>query len=424
MLPILVIFIVASSCILWQYLLHGHIMQLGIFFNLLAMAYMVFGLAISWNQVSEYTFMLEQIGWMSVIAVIGFNISYIVFRSYPSRVAWRSPDYLPSHTALLFFTGIGLSFQLAAILLTGPLDFFLSDRVDRFAFFHYRKAMFYLGNLTNVCLPIILLRYLTFGQQNDRKLFYFLLCYSLLYGIVTISRFDLSITLIVILYFWERSGTLRPYVIIGILLIAFVISIFFKPAFYEVILDKPYQRLFDYNEYTNWIRHTVLLMSRPEVELPHNGYLLTLKSLFVLSPEQESLSEWFFREFYLDKKVLFPGLGYGFSGLWEGYVANGLTGIALHFAFFGALFGLIERSPTAMRHVFIVFAMILAYRLFRSEVYNFTKTYAWYFAYPTFAIVVADKFMSWASNHRAVKTPYLYGTTSHLHHNSDRLTKS
>ncbi len=408
MLPILIMFLVASGCIALYFVQHGRVMQLGIYFNLCALAYMVFGLFISRVDMARgYAFELEQIGWMSVFALLGFNLAYMIARAPPHRVVRRPSDYLPSHTTLLFIVGVGLVFELAAILLIGPLDFILSDRIERFAMISPRKALFYMANVMNICLPIALLRYFKYKQRHDRNLFYFLVCHTLFLGIVTISRYDLSLLVLCLLYFYERNGSLRPRVVFAVLLFAFVATMFFKPALYKILLDQSYVRITDVNEYSNWIRHTVLLMTRPEVELPHNGYVLALKSLVVMSPQQDALSEWFFREFFPERMILFPGIGYGFSGVWEGYVANGLTGGALHFGFFGALFGLLERSPTAMRHVFIVFALFLTYRLFRSEVYNFVKTYAWYFAYPTFAIVIADKFLNWASKQREQKTNYI-----------------
>ena len=421
MFPILIIFLVASGCIALYFVQHKKVMQLGIYFNFCALAYMVFGLTIiRVDMLKAYAFELEQIGWMSVAAVIGFNLAYMIARVPPYRAVRRSPDYLPSHTTLLFIVGIGLAFELAAILLIGPLDFILSDRIQRFAIVTPRKALFFMANVMNVCLPIVMLRYFNYKQRRDRTLFYFLVCHGLFLGIVTISRYDLSILVLCLLYFFERNGNLRPHVVLVVLLLAFVSTMFFKPVFYQILLDQSYIRLTDINEYSNWIRHTVLLMTRPEVELPHNGYVLALKSLLVISPEQDALSEWFFREFFPERVVLFPGLGYGFSGVWQGYTANGLIGVALQFAFFGALFGLLERSPTAMRHVFIVFAMILTYRLFRSEVYNFIKTYAWYFAYPTFAIVIADKFMNWASKQREEKTLHFHREQDSSHQKPGR----
>lgn len=405
MAQIWIVLAVCGACGVLHCKRHGYVLQLGTYFNLLAAMYMAFGLFLS-NLTMGQSFAgeeMEQIGWMSVAAVTGFNLAYwLAGLRRPVRRS-RNPGYLPSHTAMLFVVGVALVFEAAAILLIGPLDFLLFDRMERSTVVRPRTALFYLANLINVCLPIVLARYLSFGHRRDRNLTYFIVAHGLIVGLATISRYDLSIVVLCLCYFLERHRAIRPAAVLGVLVFSLALTVFFKPSLYRALLGETYGVGADLGEYTNWIRHTVLLMTRPETELPHNGYLLALKSLFVMRPGEDSLSEWFMLEFYLERRLLFPALGYGFSGVWEGYSANGLAGVALHFAFFGACFGLLERSPTAMRQVFTVFALILIYRLFRSEAYNFVKTYAWYFAYPTFAIVFVDKFMLWASGRRAAE---------------------
>ena len=390
----------------WHYVRRGYVLQLGVYVNVLAMAYMAFGLTVSRTSlVLGYAPELELIGWMSVAAVIGFNLAYLVAGARRPRDAGRAPGYLPSHTTLLFVVGVALAFEAAAILAIGPLNFLFTDRIERFAAIRPRVALFYVASFLNVCLPIVLARYFGFRQRRDRNLLFFLLAHSVLLGLLTISRYDLSIAVLCVCYFLERNRSMPPLLVVCGMALALASTLFFKPLLYEIQLGLPYASTVDLGEYTNWIRHTILLLTRPEVELPHDGYALALESLFVMSPEEDALSEWFFREFFPERAILFPGLGYGFTGVWEGYAANGMAGVALHFAFFGAFFGWLERSPSAMRQVFAVFAMILAYRLFRSEAYNFVKTFAWYFAYPTLAIVCVDKFMIWASGRRALTAP-------------------
>ena len=383
---------------IWYYLRCRYILQLGIYFNVLAVMYMALGLILTRLTMGQAAATeLEQIGLMSIAAVIGFNLAYVIAGARQAHGSNTESGYLPSHTILLFVVGIALAFEAAAILLIGPLDFLLSDRIARFASIRPQTALFYFANFINVCLPIVLLRYLHFGYRRDLNLLYFILAHGILLGLVTISRYDLSIIVLSVCFFLERYRKIGSRLVFGTLVFSMALTLVFKPSLYQVLLGQSYATNVDLGEYTNWVRHTILLMSRPEVELPHNGYLLALKSLFVMRPEEDTLSEWFLQEFYLERIIMFPGVGYGFSSVWEGYSANGLVGVALHFGFFGACFGLLERSSSPMRQIFIVFALVLTYRLFRSESYNFVKTYAWYFAYPAIAIVLVDKFMNWAS---------------------------
>lgn len=398
MLPTLTLAAMIVGFAAWHYVRQGYVLTLSVYFNICALAYMVFGMAIFRTDMNaQFEGGLQLIAWMCVAAVAGFNVAYLIANLGARPVRRHRSGYLPTHTSLLVVVGVAFAFEAAAILLIGPLDYFFSDRVQRFALIRDRTALLYLANLMNVCLPIVLVRYLEFRQRRDYTLLLVLLAHGIALGLVTISRYDLMIVFLACGFFLERYYRIRPVPLLCVLGVALASTLVYKPTLYNLLLGREYASTIDLGEYVNWIRHTLLLLGRPEVEMPHGGYLLALKSLFVMRPEEDSLAEWFIQEFFMDRLILFPGLGYGFTGVWEGYAANGLVGVALHFAFFGAVFGWLERSQTPMRHVFIVFAMVLTYRLFRSEAYNFVKTYAWYFAYPTIAIVLADRFLVWAS---------------------------
>ena len=390
----------------WHYVRHRRIIQLGSFFNICVLLYMGFGLIVFSTLMGQYyESELQQISRMCIAAACGFNVAYLLanFRNRSvSGSAWER-SYLPSHTSVLVFAIIGLACEATAILLTGPLDFLFSDRSERIAAIRLRVPLFYLGNLVNVCLPILLARYLRLGQRRDLILLMILIVHGLVFALATISRYDLTIVLLVVGYFLERYRGIRPLPLLCVLIVSFGLTLVYKPVLYNVMLGTEYHLPLDFGEYINWIRNTILMLNSPEVEMPHNGYGLALKSLVVMRPAEDSLAEWFLEEFFLEQMLLLPGIGYGFSGVWEGYSANGLIGVAMHFAFFGAVFGWLERSPSAMRQVFIVFALILTYRLFRSEAYNFVKTYAWYFCYPALALMAADKFLTWASGARPWK---------------------
>lgn len=392
----------------WHYARQRQVLTLSFYFNVCALSYMVFGMVIFRMEASAlFEADLERVGWMCVAAVAGFNIAYLIANLRRGRVPWRQPGYLPSHTSMLVVVGIGFAFELSAIVLIGVLEYLFVDRIERFAVIRTRIALLYMANLINVCLPIIFMRYLEYRQRRDYRLLLVLAAHGLFLGLATISRHDMMIVLLAAGYFLERYYRIRPVPLLCIMLAALGSTLFYKPILYQLLLGFEYSTDFDYGEYTNWLRHTLLLLQRPDVELPHGGYALALKSLFVMRPEEDSLAEWFLQEFFMERLLLFPGTSYGFSPLWEGYSANGLIGVAMHFAFFGVFFGWLERSRSPMRHVFIVFAMFLTYRLFRAEAYNFVKSYAWYFAYPAVGIVLADRFLTWASGARRGEAVHL-----------------
>lgn len=408
MLPTLALVTMIAGFAAWHYARQRQVLTLSFYFNICALAYMAFGMAIfraGMDAPPEAD--LDRIGWMCVAAVAGFNIAYLIANLGRGRVPRRQPGYLPSHTSLLVVVCIGFAFEASAIILIGLVEYFFVDRIERFEVIGTRTALFYMANLLNVCLPIIFMRYLEYRQRRDYRLLLILVAHGLFLALATISRHDMMIVLLAAGYFLERYYRIHPVPLLCLMTVALVSTLFYKPVLYELLTGSAYATDVDFGEYVNWIRHTLILLAQPEVELPHGGYGLALKSLFVMRPEQDALSEWFLKEFFMERMLLFPGVSYGFTPVWEGYSANGLIGVAMHFAFFGAFFGWLERSQTPMRHVFVVFAMIMTYRLFRSEAYNFVKTFAWYFTYPTIAIVLADRFLTWASGARGGEAGHL-----------------
>ena len=382
----------------WHYLRRRYLLQLCTFFNICAGLYMAVGLSIARQKMTwlhESTF--EQLEWMCVVAVVGFNVAYLIANFGSSMRSVRLSEYLPSHASILVVTAVGLAFEATAILMIGPIDFLFSSRLERMPVLRENVALFYMANLINICLPIVFARYLTFRKKDDLTLLKFLIIHNVLFSLYMMSRHDLMFTFLILAYYLERFRVVRPVALVGAATAAGALMFFYKTIMYNVFLGESYANPVDLGELINWIRHTLLILESSTANLPHDGYFLALKSMFILQPEQDSLSEWFIKEFYPERYDRYPGMGYGFSGLLEGYLANGLAGIAAHFAVVGLVFGLLERSPTPMRHFFIVFALAITYRLFRSETYNFVKMYTWYFVYPTLAILIFDKFLTKAS---------------------------
>jgi hypothetical protein len=169
---------------------------------------------------------------------------------------------------------------------------------------------------------------------------------------------------------------------------------FYKGFLYGVILDKDYEK-FNPGEFINWIRNSEIMLSNgyDYTYLPNNSYLLALKSLFIISPDDDALSEWFISEFYSDRVV--SGLTYGFSGLIEGYLYIGVLGVVIHFFGVGVLFGLLERLRGSFRLAISIFVMFIMFRVFRSEIYNFIKTFSWFYFYQAIAIVIIDTIIKW-----------------------------
>ncbi len=228
---------------------------------------------------------------------------------------------------------------------------------------------------------------------------YFVIMHNLFFAIMLISRSALVYNFICIFFFLELHGYIKRRTLVlsgvGMALLMF----FYKGLLYGLILDQEYES-FNPGEFINWIRNSEIIMNHAfdSSFLPNNSYWLAVKSIFVISPEEQALSEWFIAEFYSDRVV--SGLTYGFSGLIEGYLYLGTVGVFLHFFFFGFVFAVFERAGGALRLMLTVTSIYVMYRLFRSELYNFVKTYVWFYLYQFLIIYFFDQFLRWISASR------------------------
>jgi hypothetical protein len=72
-----------------------------------------------------------------------------------------------------------------------------------------------------------------------------------------------------------------------------------------------------------------------------------------------------------------------------------VLGVVIHFFGVGVLFGLLERLRGSFRLAISIFVMFIMFRVFRSEIYNFIKTFSWFYFYQAIAIVIIDTIIKW-----------------------------
>lgn len=370
-----------------------------VFFNVYAALYFVVGIYIYTNEV--YLGMgsdgLDEIWLLALVAVISFNLGYVLFSKRESYLLDpQRPGYLPSYNALLLVVIFALTVELFVILSVGPYNYFFISRLDRFPIMKQYQPLLYLSNLINIALPFILARYFHTKSRADRNLLVFVLVHNFALAILLISRSALAYNFICLFFFLELHGVVRKKTLLVLGSAMAVLMFFYKGILYGVILDKEYQS-FNPGEFINWIRNSEIMMNSAfdSSWLPNNSYFLAFKSMFVISPKEDALSEWFINEFYSDRVV--SGLTYGFSGLIEGYLYVGVLGVFLHFFVIGLVFAMLERIRGALKLVVMVSVIFIMFRIFRSEIYNFVKTFVWYYAYEALFIVFVDRVLRWYS---------------------------
>lgn len=386
----ILIFIALFSSFLF-YRREGYLISLPILFNAYSLLYFSFGFYYYYVDIfqGDYNSYFIKVLQLSLVALISFNLSYLVF-SRPVK-SFSSVGYVPTREIVMVAAFVGIVAHLIIFILSGG-DLFAMDRVERFGVLKDNRFFLLLTNFLVIAAVMAFYRYAVSRDERDFWLAKFVILVLFIYAILTISRTYMTISLIVLIYFMERMDKISLKTISSIMAFSAVSLFFFKGVLYELILGDTSYEKFNPGEFINWIRNSMIILKEdvPKHFMPENSYILTLKSLFHPSPSGQALSEWFIEYFY--PKRASSGLTYGFSGVIEGYMYLGVLGTFLHFFVIGAFFAFLSRNSQYIYTALSVVCMILMFRLFRSEIYNFVKTFSWYYLYPIILLIVVDKF--------------------------------
>lgn len=366
-----------------------NIISLGVAFNGYALLYFFLGIILYENLINHWHYNLDLIliSKLTVVSVLAFNLCYMMI---PKVI--KDSSYIPTKEIVVFACLVGILSQILMIVLIGPIEFFTMDRVRRFSYFDKYKILLLLSGFMYIGFVMSAMRYYLTGNNQDKQLLKLMFGIILIYAIATVSRTHLTIIAITVGVFIERKNIVsKKNILISFFIIAFVM-LFFKGFLYNIFFSELSYETFNPGEFINWIRNTIMVINSPFYTTDGSGfdsYLLTIKSLFVISPDGEPLSQWFINEFYSDNAT--AGLTYGFSGIAEGYLAIGYLGVAAHFATIGMLFGHLDKRKSFISLVLMIFLIFLTFRIFRSESYNIVRTFSWYYLYPLLVLVVMDK---------------------------------
>ena len=392
-LTLIINFFLISTFTLLIYQKQKTIFSLGVIFNSYAFLYFIIGPLLYEIETSKggANIDLGNISELVIYAMLSFNLTYF-FLTKERNVNEKLINYKkpPTMQSIIFILLVGVIAKTYLIVDVGVGHFFFSDRIERFETLKNNRPLFLLSKVTDIALIFFFIRYFAFRKKVDKFLLLFLISYNLAFAIITISRSELAFNFLIITFFLHSENIVSKAKIIILACLMAILMFSYKGILYFYILGDANYGTYNPGEFINWIRNSILLIKGDfnSEDLPNNSYLLAFKSMFFIDPGGDALSEWFIKKFYPERYS--PGLTYGFSGLIEGYLYLGIPGIIFHFSFIAIIFAYLENSRNPFRVALTICAMFIMFRLFRSEIYNFTRTYTWYYLYPIFLIGVSD----------------------------------
>jgi len=373
-------FLVLISSIMFSLLFYNSsksILNLGIVFNFFIIIYGVVGINVYWFVFNSNLEILEELIKVIFISSIAFNLCFRLTKSLDNlRKVIKTPN---NFTINLLFTITTISY-LGVMLVNGIL---FVDRTEAFSLLYQNKYIFLLSSFQIILYIIIAFNYYIKGKAT---FYYIVTIYLVFMSILTISRHDLFAIFVVNVFFLIKTDRISSRRLMFYSTSLLIFFLFFKQILYVQVLGLDYSNTeLDYGEVVNWVRNTVNTLNA-NIEYQYNPYLVTLEGLFnpFLSSDKP-LSNWYMKNLFYQNYI--DGNKYGFSFIGESYIAGSPYLLVIVFSFYGYLFKKVSfKKLTIVNSVIQIIIILMMYKLFRSESYNFFRSIIWSYLIPLIII--------------------------------------
>jgi len=220
-------------------------------------------------------------------------------------------------------------------------------------------------------------------------------------SILTISRHDLFAIFVINVFFLLKTNKMSSSKVMFYSILLLLFFLFFKQILYAQVLGIEYTSVgADYGEVINWVRNTVNALNT-NIEYEYNPYLVTLEGLFnPFVSSNKPLSNWYMENLFYQNYL--DGNKYGFSFIGESYIAGSPYLLIIVFSFYGYLFKKVSfKNVTIVNSVIQIIIILMMYKLFRSESYNFFRSITWSYLIP---LVVIQLFSIFNTHNYKIKS--------------------
>jgi len=213
-------------------------------------------------------------------------------------------------------------------------------------------------------------------------------------ALLTIDRSNLLFATLPIGYLLIKDRRVNKFVLLSIVIIAFVLLVDFKSTMSSLINQRRLVpvRINIPEEFLGSFQITAHIMKgleTGEIEFAFGKtYLDTIKTTVFPLTDVEPLSIWYVRTYRYD--VYSRGGGLAFSSVAEAYMNLGFIAVFLYFFLIGLFVRLLEKRKDTNDLALIMYSLIfpLTYKFFRSEAYSLIKTGVWFWVLPLFLFYV------------------------------------
>ena len=277
---------------------------------------------------------------------------------------------------------------LALIIIGGGLEFFSKTRAQRFEIFNDNTLLIFVESAGYLAHTIYVFK------KKKASLWTVLF---LLWAVLNASRNSLLLTLAPFIYIYISKVNIYRGLFLG--LIAGILLFISKSVISGGLGISENTEIVQIGELVNWKRNYYTLNnSKFEQSMP-NPLILNLKGLVAPSVRADSrLSDWFMLKYY--PEFYSKGNKYGFDPFSEHKVLFGNVSLFIYWVVIVLVLCKIDRSEGEVYNAIFLLSLLSAYKLFRSESYNYVRYISWYLVYIIFVINTFGNFVRF---HKTIK---------------------
>jgi len=335
--------------------------------------------------------------FLIILAMLSFVVGYHFCKSLAqSNNNNRQNIYIhnsiisKSYFFLVSLSGIALFlFCYVVVAKIGFIEYFFTSRAGRSILVKPYSVYMIFVDLFNIISVISLFQYLQTKKKKFKKIFILISSIAILHAIFTISRNNLVLILLPLIYTYHYFGYIKPKIIASTFFIGLLVAIFWKKVLFALIfsnfnsidltIDMP-------NEFYAW--HPIAQdLLKLDLNLYGSSYYDAIASLIYPFYDADNLSIWYVKNFEFD--VFAKGGGRGFSNVLEAYLNFGILGVFFVFLILGFIAYLFQLKAKKSIYMFFpyVFSLSFIHRIFRSDFLSLTKTW-WWMYFISFIIIL------------------------------------
>lgn len=339
------------------------------------------GIYMSDEEIMTSTFSTLLIVLAGLFFIVGYNFIPLGGKNFKQIKKLRFKAVPNLSWPLIFLALIAvLLFVYVVILKIGINEYFFTSRANRSLIVRPYSSFMIFIDLFNIISGLAAFLYLTTKRRVYKNIFIIIFILAILHAVMTISRNNLVLLTVPIIYVYHYFDYIRTKVIILMVFFGLLIGIIWKSLLYILLIGSFHGgttiELKVPREFIVWREIGDNIFSK-DISLMGKSYMDAFINFLYPFNHTDNLSLWYVKNY--EPKVAAIGGGRGFSNILEAYINFDILGVVAIFFILGLLIYVFQFKSQNSIFLFFpyMFSLAFVHRIFRSDFMSLTKTWWW-----------------------------------------------